>query len=164
MTHCLLTPTPAPCPITPIIGSTERTLKAISNLNGDHWSQDPRNKGTAPPPSSSGVTPLHVPCSPTAESSRLRPPTRSSCPSPRPPLPCSSLPHASTPALTHEAPAHLRLSVPDTRAGAAGTRAGAPRSGLEGLGGGRATRTRGTSVYLRRVPGRGRRHRTRGTE
>ena len=75
-------PPPLHVPITPTIGSTERTLKAISNLNGDHWSQDPRNRGTAPPPASSGVTPPHVPCSPTEESSRLRPPLRSPCPSP----------------------------------------------------------------------------------
>ena len=50
------------------------------------------------------------------------------------PFPGSPLPHPVTPALRHGAPARERLPRPDTGPRAAGTRAGAPRSGLEGLG------------------------------
>ena len=50
--------------------------------------------------------------------------------------PCNPLPHSITPALIHGAPAQERLPGPDTGTWAARTRAGALRSGLEGLGGG----------------------------
>ena len=80
-------------------------------------------------------------------------------PSPRaPPLQPAPAPRhagAETPGPRPRAP-----SRPGHRTWAAGTRAGAPRSGLEGLGGGGRGGSLGPRGYLSRVPGRGHRHRT----
>ena len=87
------------------------------------------------------MTPPHAPCSQTSDSSRLSPPTPEAAASA--PARLSPAARSRTPALTRGAPTHRRLPVRNTRAWAAGTRAGAPCSGLEGLGRGRAGRARG---------------------
>lgn len=78
--------------------------------------------------------------------------------------PPAALPQPAPPLQPAPAGQRAGASPSRTRVGAAGTRADAPRSGLEGLGGVRAGRARGTSVYLHPGPERGRRHETLWTE